>query len=67
VSATDVRKGMEMGADDYLTKPFDEIELLNAIESRFKRSDLIKKEFANSMTGIAQFFDSASQLKLDIG
>ena len=61
---TDVRKGMEMGADDYLTKPFDEIELLNAIESRFKRSDLIKKEFANSMTGIAQFFDSASQLKL---
>ena len=35
----DLRKGMEMGADDYLTKPFDDMELLNAIESRLKRKD----------------------------
>lgn len=34
----DMRKGMEMGADDYLTKPFDDIELLNAIEGRLKKS-----------------------------
>ncbi len=33
----DMRKGMEMGADDYLTKPFDDVELFNAIESRLKR------------------------------
>lgn len=33
----DMRKGMEMGADDYLTKPFDDIELLNAIESRLNK------------------------------
>src|SRR5687768_16248903 len=42
---SDFRKGMEMGADDYLTKPFDEIELLNAIESRLKKSELMKKDF----------------------
>lgn len=34
----DMRKGMEMGADDYLSKPFDDIELLNAIEGRLKKS-----------------------------
>src|SRR5699024_5455295 len=34
---TDHRKAMEMGADDYLTKPFDDIELLNAIEIRLKK------------------------------
>ncbi|EOR95148.1 transcriptional regulator, Crp/Fnr family [Arcticibacter svalbardensis MN12-7] len=35
----DMRKGMEMGADDYLTKPFDDVELLNAIESRLNKRD----------------------------
>src|SRR5690554_1825161 len=35
----DLRKGMEMGADDYITKPFDDMELLRAIESRFKKQD----------------------------
>lgn len=40
----DLRKAMEMGADDYLTKPFDDIELLNAIESRLKKK-VEQKEF----------------------
>jgi len=33
----DMRKGMEMGADDYITKPFDDMELFNAIESRLRK------------------------------
>lgn len=44
----DMRKGMEMGADDYLTKPFDDIELFKAIESRFK-----KKQQSTSFGGTA--------------
>ncbi len=35
----DMRKGMEMGADDYLTKPFDDMELFNAIESRLRKKN----------------------------
>ncbi|RCR70526.1 response regulator [Larkinella punicea] len=33
----EVRKGMELGADDYVTKPFEESELLSAIDVRLNR------------------------------
>jgi two-component system, chemotaxis family, response regulator PixG len=35
----DVRRGMELGADDYLTKPFTPAELLGAIAARLKRKE----------------------------
>src|SRR3984957_20540364 len=41
----DFRKGMEMGADDYITKPFDDIELLNAIEIRLKKNDILQAKY----------------------
>jgi CRP-like cAMP-binding protein/CheY-like chemotaxis protein len=45
----DQRKGMEMGADDYLTKPFDDMDLLNAIESRLKKQELQKNFYSKSL------------------
>jgi DNA-binding NarL/FixJ family response regulator len=34
----DLRSGMELGADDYLTKPVANADLIRAIESRLRRS-----------------------------
>jgi CRP/FNR family cyclic AMP-dependent transcriptional regulator len=48
----EMRRGMEMGADDYLTKPFDGTELLNAVESRIKKMDLLKKELMPGLQGL---------------
>ncbi len=48
----DFRKGMEMGADDYLTKPFDDIELLNAIESRLDKKRKQEEYFSKSLASL---------------
>ncbi len=39
----EIRKGMDLGADDYLTKPFEEEELISAIESRLAKSDILSR------------------------
>jgi CRP-like cAMP-binding protein len=56
----DFRKGMEMGADDYITKPFDGIELLNAIEIRLKKTDLLKQQYSGP-DALNQFLVNAQQ------
>ncbi len=56
---SDMRRGMELGADDYLTKPFEESELLNAIEGRLRRSDLFRKGFDRTLNGLNDFMEQA--------
>lgn len=51
---TDFRKGMEMGADDYITKPFDDIELLNAIEIRLKKYDILHGRYSGDEKGASE-------------
>ncbi|HEX8377343.1 MAG TPA: response regulator [Pedobacter sp.] len=60
---TDMRKGMEMGADDYLTKPFDDMELLNAIESRLLKRERAKKNAGNAAS-FEGLLDEARSTKL---
>jgi CRP/FNR family transcriptional regulator, polysaccharide utilization system transcription regulator len=59
----DLRKGMTLGADDYLTKPFDDSELLNAIESRFRRQNDFFKAFTRDTKGLEEFMKEARTLK----
>jgi two-component system, sensor histidine kinase and response regulator len=44
VARDDARKGMELGADDYLTKPFTRQELLNAITTRLAKQKSLVAE-----------------------
>lgn len=60
---TDMRRGMEMGADDYLTKPFDDIELLNAIESRLQKRERAKRNAGNAAS-LENLLDEARSAKL---
>lgn len=55
---SDFRKGMELGADDYITKPFSGTELLNAVDSRLKKIDLMRQEFTNGLEGISNLMQA---------
>jgi len=61
---SDMRKGMNLGADDYLIKPFDKMELLNAIETRLKRSEFFKKNYTRDLSGLVDFIETASKFSL---
>ncbi len=43
----DIRKGMDLGADDYIAKPFSEDELVSAIESRLAKAAILNEERNN--------------------
>lgn len=53
----DFRKGMNLGADDYLTKPFEDVELLDAIEMRKKKVESINSLNVGNEAELTQFVD----------
>ncbi len=56
----DFRKGMELGADDYIVKPFKTMELLEAINRRLEKSIRIKEIFEKkSGLALKSFLDEA--------
>ncbi len=56
----DLRKGMESGADDYITKPFSGIDLLSAVESRLKKMESLKNQFKGDMQELQQLMKASS-------
>lgn len=49
---SEIRKGMSLGADDYITKPYDPTDLLNTIERRLKKAELTKKKISQGLNGV---------------
>lgn len=59
----DMRRGMELGADDYLVKPFDDMELLTAIESRLSKRNKQQAFFSKSLDQISGLIGKNDGLK----
>ena len=57
----DFRKGMNLGADDYITKPFEGMDLLGAIERRLSKYESVSK--ANSVEDLAEAAGNYQSLK----
>ena len=48
----ELREGMDLGADDYITKPFDHVDLLNSVEARFKKQTIIKSDINRKLSDV---------------
>jgi CRP-like cAMP-binding protein/CheY-like chemotaxis protein len=59
---TDIRKGMNLGADDYLTKPFDDTDLLNAIEARLRKAAMQQQLYESTPEGLDNFISDAKKV-----
>lgn len=55
----DFRRGMNLGADDYITKPFYKDELLTVVETRLRKSDQVRKHFDRTDQGLSAFINEA--------
>lgn len=68
---SEIRKGMNLGADDYITKPFEESDLLNAVETRINRSKLLTDLAKNSINipygfeNFAEGIEALDNLRVD--
>jgi CRP-like cAMP-binding protein/CheY-like chemotaxis protein len=59
---SDVRHGMNLGADDYITKPFDSYELLKVIEIRLKKNKELKDHLQNDISHLHNFLSQTKTL-----
>jgi CRP-like cAMP-binding protein/CheY-like chemotaxis protein len=59
----DFRTGMNLGADDYVTKPFDGFDLLKVVEMRLKKHHVLTSTYDNNLQGVELFFNNAKEMK----
>lgn len=60
---SDFRQGMGLGADDYLTKPFEGNDLLKVVDARLKKNQLMRMKYENNLEGLNSFIDNANKFQ----
>jgi CheY-like chemotaxis protein len=56
---SDIQKAMSLGADGYLIKPFDDVSLLEMVDMRLQKVELLKEEFKRNGEGFDDFLQKA--------
>lgn len=60
----DFRKAIDLGADDYITKPFEEMDLLRAVDCRLKKAEVVKEQPASPAADNSNFIHSSNEREL---
>lgn len=63
---SDLRKGMNLGADDYLFKPYKVEELLKSVDIRLKKSDRIKAGFQKNYSSFSKRYGKGDSIFLTV-
>lgn len=58
----DFRRGMSLGADDYITKPFDDVQLLDTIAARLRKSERLRL-MSQQPDALDKFIDEAKAMQ----
>ncbi|GAB4092556.1 response regulator [Flaviaesturariibacter terrae] len=56
---SELRQGMSLGADDYISKPFDTGDLLRTVESRLRKADLLRRASGTGIDGVNELISAS--------